>query len=165
MSLQEIYFIAEIVVGIAMMISIVIVAIELRQNTYIVRASMADQRQQRVNWLFKTLCTDNDFRIFHKRIDSEWDQMNDDDRYRAHCLGVVSLRSMLNELVAHFDGQISETEFRNLEWNMKFAARRPNIQSAYAFIKDGYGANVQRYWEALDKTRDPNLLTMPVKQC
>jgi hypothetical protein len=37
MSLQEIYFISEMVVGVAVIISIVFVAVELRQNTYMLR--------------------------------------------------------------------------------------------------------------------------------
>ena len=37
MALQEIYYIAEMVVGVAGIIFIVIVAIELRWNTYVVR--------------------------------------------------------------------------------------------------------------------------------
>ena len=41
MPLQEIYYIAEMVVGVAVIISIVFVAIELRQNTYMTRMSMA----------------------------------------------------------------------------------------------------------------------------
>ena len=47
MPLQEIYYVAEMIVGVAVIISIVFVAIELRQNTYIVRKSMADQREER----------------------------------------------------------------------------------------------------------------------
>ena len=42
MPLQEIYYVAEMVVGIAVIISIIFVAIELRQNTYITRKSMGD---------------------------------------------------------------------------------------------------------------------------
>ena len=49
MPLQELYYIAEMVVGLAVIISIVFVGIELRQNTYIVRKSMADRREQRVS--------------------------------------------------------------------------------------------------------------------
>ena len=50
MPLQEMYYIAEMVVGLAVIISIVFVAIELRQNTYLLRRSMQDERQKRQNW-------------------------------------------------------------------------------------------------------------------
>ena len=73
MPLQEIYYIAEMVVGVAVIISIVFVAIELRQNTYIVRKSMADQREEREDWLFKTLITNNELRQYHSRVVPEWD--------------------------------------------------------------------------------------------
>lgn len=154
MPLQELYYIAEMVVGLAVIISIVFVGIELRQNTYIVRKSMADRREQRVSWLFETLCTDNDFREFHRRIDSDWDQFDESEKYRAHCLAVRSISSMLNELVAYFDGQISLTEFRSLRWNMQNAKKRPNFDSAYQLLKNSYPLKVQQYWENLETSDD-----------
>ena len=127
MPLQEIYYIAEMIVGVAVIISIVFVAIELRQNTYIVRKSMADQREEREDWMFETLVTDGDFRKFHRGIDNEFDSFNSDERDRALFLGARTLRSILDELVTHFEGQISRDEFMALEWNMKVAASRPHV--------------------------------------
>ena len=115
MPLQEIYYIAEMVVGLAVIISIVFVAVELRQNTYITRKSMADQRSARLNWALETICTDADFRQFQRRIDTDYDDFDEDERYRAWALGMRSLTSMLDELVAYFDGQISDTEFISLK--------------------------------------------------
>ena len=61
MPLQEMYYIAEMVVGVAVIISIVFVAIELRQNTYLTRKSMADQREDRMGWLNQALLLDDEF--------------------------------------------------------------------------------------------------------
>ena len=60
------------------------------------------------------------------------------------------MRSILDELVTHFEGQISRDEFMALEWNMKVAASRPHVQKAYELIKESYPARVQNYWESLD---------------
>ena len=68
-------------------------------------------------------------------------------------LGVRILRSLLDELIAYFDGQISEDEWLNLKWNMEHAAKRPHIQAVYLWLKDGYSKKVQEYWEALDTSR------------
>ena len=149
MNLEEIYFLTQIGVGIAIIVSIVFVALELRQNSYLLRKSMADNRVQRINWLFETLVTDSEFRNFHQRIDSDYDSFTDDEKYRAMCLGIRSLRSMLDELCAYFEGQISKDEWISLQWNMKFAAKRPNVHRAYQFIKDSYPEKVQEFWEAL----------------
>ena len=75
---------------------------------------MGDDRLQRGNWLFETLATDNDFRSFHQRIGTECGNFNDDEKYRAIWLGVRSLRSMLDELVAQFEGHISKEEWMSL---------------------------------------------------
>ena len=159
MPLQEMYYIAEMVVGLAVIISIVFVAIELRQNTYMLRQSLADQREIRLNWLTETLCTDSDFRQFHRRLGREYDQMNDDDRYRAYWLGVRTLRSLFNELVAYYDGQISNTEFRNLEYDLKLVKRRPQFQRAYESMKAGYPKSVQLFWENLDTEGLPQIIS------
>ena len=150
MTLQEAYFVAEIVVSIAIIASIAFVALELKQNSYLLRKSMADQRVQRINWMVETICTDADFRDFERRIDTEYTTFDEDQRFRANMLGVKTLSSILNELVAYFDGQISEDEWLNLKWNMEHASRRPNVQAAYPWVKDGYSKKVQEYWEALD---------------
>jgi len=65
MSLQEIYYVAEMVVGVAVIASIVFVAIELRQNSYMLKKSMSDQRQARMNWFTESVIMDSDLRHFH----------------------------------------------------------------------------------------------------
>ena len=72
---------------------------------------MADQRSKRLNWALETICTDADFRQFQRRIDTDYDDFDEDERYRAWALEMRSLTPMLDELVAYFDGQISDTEF------------------------------------------------------
>ena len=150
MSLQEVYYGAEIVVGIAVIISIVFVAIQLRQNTYILNQTMADDRKKRIDWLTETICLDSDFRDFHRRIGIEYDQMNEDERYRAFWLGVRSLHSMLDELVGYFDGNITDSEFRVLELNLKNAKSRPHVEAAYQSLKTSYPMSVQNFWEDLE---------------
>ena len=49
MPLQEMYYIAEMVVGVAVY--------HLRQNTYVTRKSMGDAREQRINWFHETMST------------------------------------------------------------------------------------------------------------
>ena len=154
MTLEQAYFITQILVGIGFIVSIVFLAVQMRQNSYLLRKSMADQRTQRTNWMLETICTDDDFRNFERRIHTDYTDFDEDERFRANMLGVRILRSILDELVAYFDGQISEDERLNLEWNMEHAAKRPNVQAAYPWLKDGYSKKVQVYWEALDASRE-----------
>tara|TARA_B110000438_G_C15318829_1_gene438595 strand:+ start:278 stop:484 length:207 start_codon:yes stop_codon:yes gene_type:complete len=44
LSREEIYFITQIAVGIAVIISIIFVGLELRQNSFLMRKSMGDSR-------------------------------------------------------------------------------------------------------------------------
>ena len=154
MPLQEIYLITEILVGIGFIISIVFLAVQMRQNSFLLRNSMAVQARQRTYWLNETLCTNNDFRAFHRLIDTDWENFNEDDKYRASALAVTGLRSVLDELVAYYDGMITKNEWLSLQWNFKLAAKRPNFASAYELIKGSYQKKVQEYWEGLDVSGD-----------
>ena len=158
MSLQEMYYISEMFVGVAVISSIVFVALQLKQNTYMLNQTMADDRKKRIDWLTETICLDSDFRDFHRRIGIEYDQMNEDERYRAFWLGVRSLHSMLDELVGYFDGNITDSEFRALELNLKNAKVRPHIEAAYRSLKSSYPISVRKFWEDLD-TGDQSILT------
>ena len=150
MTLEQTYYISEILVGIGFIVSIIFLAIQMRQNSYLLRKSMADQRSQRVIWMAQTCSTNADFRDFERRIDTEYTTFDADEKFRANMMGVRTLSSILDELLAHFDGQISDDEWINLQWNMKLAIKRPNVQAAYLWLKDGYSKKVQEYWESLD---------------
>jgi len=153
MNLEEIYFLTQISVGVAVIISIIFVGLELRQNSVLMRKSMGNDRRQHLNWLFETLCTDNDFRVFHSRIDTDYDNFTEDEKYRAMMLGVRSLRPMLDELVDYFEGRLSQEEWINLESGMKLVATtRKNFEPAYqTFLKGHYPKKVEQYWENLPK--------------
>jgi len=152
MPLQEIYYIAEMVVGVAVIISIVFVAIELRQNTYVTRKSMGAEREQRLNWFMETMATDDDFRDFYYKLEFEgaFNGLDKKERYRAVAIGIRLTRPMLNELVAYYDGQISSDEFYSLETNIRRAKKRDFINAAYDFTKVAFPKKVQEHWERLE---------------
>jgi len=158
MTLEQTYYITEILVGIGFIVSIVFLALQMRQNSYILRKQMADQRLQRTNWMTETMVTDPDFRNFERRINKDYDTFNADEKFRADMLGVRIVQSILNELGAYFDGHISDDEWLNLQWNMRHAPKRPHIQSAYLWVKDGYSKQVQEYWEALDASGEGRIM-------
>ena len=113
MTLEQTYYISEILVGIGFIVSIIFLAIQMRQNSYLLRKSMADQRSQRVIWMAQTCSTNADFRDFERRIDTEYTTFDADEKFRANMMGVRTLSSILDELLAHFDGQISDDEWIN----------------------------------------------------
>ena len=152
MALQEIYYIAEMVVGVTVIISIVFVAIELRQNTYVTRKSMGAEREQRINWLTETMATNNDFMDFYYRIqfEDDYDNLDKKERARAIAIGIRVMRPMLNELVAYYDGQISADEFHSLATNIRRAKNRPFVSAAYEYEKVNYPNRVQNHWDKLE---------------
>ena len=151
MSLQEMYYIAEMVVGVAVIISIVFVAIELRQNTYLTKKSMADQREDRMGWLNQAVLLDDEFRKFQKKVISDWDGLDEDDKAKATQLGQQMLTPLLNELLAHFDNHLSTNEFRILKWTLEVICNRPHVRRAFEFLKPGYPDKVHNFYDDLCK--------------
>ena len=158
MSLEQTYYITQIIVGIGFILSIVFLAVQMRQNSYLLRKTMADGRRQRTNFLAETIVTDPDFRDFERRINKDYNTFNPDEKYRADILGVRIVQSILDELSAYFDGQISDDEWLNLNWNMRHAPKRPHVKAAYSWVKDGYSKKVQDYWESLDASGEIRFL-------
>ena len=110
MGLEQVYLVTEIVVEIAFVISIIFLALQVRQNSTFLRYSMSRDRRSNENWLFETLSTDGNFRAFHSRIMTDYENFNDDEKYRADSLAMRTLTSNLNELLAYQNGLITEDE-------------------------------------------------------
>ena len=158
MPLHEIYYIAEMVVGVAVIISIVFVAIELRQNTRIMKRDMAADRKQRMNWLLETGCTDSDFRAFHRKVDTEFDNLDDDEKWRANLFGARVVKSLLDELLDYLDGNITSDEWtakditilRAYEWDrINFATPEKRKR-----MVELWGMSEDELFDIRKKTRD-----------
>ena len=62
----------------------------------------------------------------------------------------MAMRSILDELVAYCDGQISTEEYENLKWYMRVAKGRLISLAAYEILKDAFPVKVQKHWEAAE---------------
>tara|TARA_B100000686_G_scaffold91674_1_gene98250 strand:- start:765 stop:1253 length:489 start_codon:yes stop_codon:yes gene_type:complete len=151
MPLEKLYHITEICVGIGFMISIVFLALQIRQNSTLLRHSMTLNRRENSAWMMRAICTDSDFRDFHSRIASEYENFNDDEKYRADSLAMHNITSNLDELLAYKRGLISKDEWTSLKYILEFTAARPNIQAVYERVKHQYPKEVQEFWETLPK--------------
>ena len=65
---------------------------------------------------------------------------------RATTLEIQILIPLLDELVAHFDNQLSKNEFRILDQGLKLISQRPHGQRAPQFLKDRCSSELQDYW-------------------
>ena len=154
MPLEKVYYITEICVGIAFVISIVFLAMQIRQNSTLLRHSMSLTRRSNETWLMTTVCTNDDFRDFHRRIERDYENFSADEKYRADALATHMLTSNLNELMAYKRGLISNDEWTSLKYVLQFTAARPNIQAVYERLKYQYPQDVRDFWEALPKQTD-----------
>lgn len=151
MPLEKLYYITEICVGIAFVISILFLAMQIRQNSTLLRHSMSLTRRSNESWLMTTICTNDDFRKFHSRILSDYENFSADEKYRADALATQMLTSNLNELMAYKRGLITNDEWISLSQILEFTAARPNIQAVYERVKDQFPQDVRDFWEALPK--------------
>jgi hypothetical protein len=154
MPLENFYYITEICVGIAFVISILFMAMQIRQNSALLRHSMSLNRKSNAAWLMREIATDADFRDFHRRIERDYKKFNADEKYRADAVAFHNLTSNLDELVAYKRGLITNDEWISLKYVLEFTATRPNIQATYERVKHQYRQDVRDFWEALPKHTD-----------
>ena len=146
MSLEKVYFISQIIVAVGFVISLIFVGLQVRQNTALLRQSMSAERLRAGDFLLERLVTDAEFRDFYYRGVTEPEKYSEDDRFRNQFLNIRTLRSTLSELIAYFDGHISEEEYAALNWNLELLAKKPEIDRAWAIIADRYSTKVQAHW-------------------
>ena len=151
MPLEKLYYITEICVGIAFVISILFLAMQIRQNTTLLKHSMSTRRRSTSGWLTRTIATDANFRDFHRRIERDYENFSADEKYRADAIAFHNMTSNLDELVAYKRGLISNDEWISLKHVLEFTAARPNIQEVYERVKHQYPQDVRDFWEALPK--------------
>jgi len=151
MPLENIYYVTEICVGLAFVISILFLAMQIRQNTTLLRHSMTTRRRSTSGWLMRTIATDADFREFHRRIETDYENFSEDEKYRADAVAFHNMTSNLDELVAYKRGLITNDEWISLKHVLEFTAARPNIQTVYERVKHQYPKDVRDFWEALPK--------------
>ena len=164
MSLETLYHITEICVGLAFVISILFLAMQIRQNSTLLRHSMTTRRRSTSAWMMRAIATDADFREFHRRIEMDYENFSSDEKYRADAVAFHNITSNLDELVAYKRGLITNDEWTSLKHILEMTAARPNIQTVYERVKHQYPQDVRDFWEALPKNTDrvqPMLDTKP----
>ena len=158
MTLEKLYLISQLVVAVGFVVSLIFVGLQVRQNTALLRETMAADRKQANDFLLERLITDSDFRNFHYRAATEPEKFNEDDRYRNLFVNWRSLRTALGELSSYFNGHISEDEYKRLIWNLELLAKKPEIERAWAIIETQYSKKVQNHWSnILEATREKSL--------
>ena len=149
MSLTQIYYIAEIVVGIAFVISVVFLALQVRQNSKIISRTYSMGWRRKEDWYAERIATDPDFRDFIQRIDREYDKFTVDEKFRADVLASGSLRLLLDGMIAYTEGNMSESDWLTLEPLLERVARKPNFNSVWTNIKNNYPEDIQIKFEAM----------------
>ena len=91
------------------------------------------------------------FRKFQKKVISDWDGLDEDEKAKATQLGQQMLTPLLNELLAHFDNHLSANEFRILKWTLEVICNRPHVRRAFEFLKPGYPDKVHNFYDDLCK--------------
>ena len=113
MPLEKLYYMTEICVGIAFVISILFLAMQIRQNTTLLKHSMSTRRRSTSAWLMRAIATDADFREFHRRIERDYENFSADEKYRHPHADIVkkwigeseSLLGDKKKSFIHYDGQ------------------------------------------------------------
>jgi hypothetical protein len=83
MTLEQGYFVTQIIGGIVLILSIMFLALQVRQNSKMIERSMTDDHRTSWHWTYDEVARSREFAQFHMNIGANWDNLDEIDRYRA----------------------------------------------------------------------------------
>lgn len=143
MTLEEAYFVSQIVAGIVLVASILFLALQVRQNSRLLARSMSEDNRNSQNSLWDQISYNREFAELHMKIGSDYDSLDDMDKYRAQFQSQKTIVNMLHSVDARMAGYLSDFEWHELQARIKFGMKRKNAQIVWKQIRNNYPTRVQ----------------------
>ena len=147
MTLEQGYFITQIIAGIILIASILFLALQVKQNAKMLERIMNEDHRNAENFLFDQISTDRDFASFHLKIATEYDALDSIDKYRAEFLALKNLLAILRSIRARDSNFISDEEWQDVLARIRYFGKRKNVEVVWQRIKQNYPAHVRKVWE------------------
>ena len=117
--------IAEIVASVAVVVTLIVLIIGVRENTDTVRASAYSSNLQSINQLQAEILSDPDaVRVYTAFIDEDTSGLDDEDRMRLTLILLSNFRSYESAYFSERYGLLGEEEWRRFDRNICFFFRK-----------------------------------------
>ncbi len=149
MTLEQAYFVSQIVAAVVLVASIIFLALQVRQNSKVLERSMMEDHRASQNSVIEEIFKNREFAEFHMRAGENYDALDEIDKYRAQRLATWRVRRICHVIQAKRDGFASDVDWAEFESTLKTAARRKNIQLAWVALKNDYPKPIRIIFESI----------------
>jgi len=147
MTLEQVYFVTQIVAAIVLIASIFFLALQVRQNSKLLARSMNEDNWNSQNALWDQIAFNREFAELHMKIGNDYDSLDDVDKYRAYFQSQKTITNMLHSVEARADGDLPDRQWRELQARIRFGMKRKNAQNVWKNIRNNYPKRVQDLFE------------------
>ena len=135
MALEQAYYISQITAVIVLIISIVFLALQVRQNTKMMQRSMIDDWHMNQNAVNEDIYRSREIADLHMKIGTDYDGLDDIDKHRALFLGLKNVRNLMSTVQAYVDGDLADNDWLSLKSRIRYASTRRNAHDVWKLIK------------------------------
>ena len=149
MTLEQVYYLSQIVAAVVLVASIIFLALQVRQNSKVIERSMMEDHRTAQNVVAQKVFEDREFADFHMRLRDEYEELDDVDKYRADFLARWRLRRTLRLVQSRLDGLVSDVDWEEFRRGGRESSNREGIRVTYERIKKNYPKAVQELYEEI----------------
>ena len=143
MTLEQLYYLAELVGTLAVIASLIYVAREVRQNTAMMRAN-ASQSWTDLNFQLSGPVAENrELAECWVKGENEFDQLDEVDQLRLIMYEWRALESWHHLFYLHEQGVLPEPQWRKLLWVFENLGQRQAVRASWQHHKDAYDKEFQ----------------------
>lgn len=149
-TLEQIYFVAEILAAIAVIASMIFVGIQLRQATRAVRSSTSQAHSALYHAIVVSIVRDGEFAHIWREALADFDGCSPDDRVRFVAQVSALFRYYESSRVQWLRGQLDPEHWFTIEQQAMSLAAQPGIRSWWALRRHWHSDDFQRWFEKLE---------------
>jgi hypothetical protein len=147
MTFDDLGNLGEFVAAIGVIVSLVYVAIQVRQNTRALRSSAIRELQAEVRQNAFALANDEALARIWRQANEDLGRLTEDERIRFFSLAMCQFSSYENLFFQHQSSTIDEETWQDFCKGMRFALSHPGYRSYWANMRSIYSSRFQSFVE------------------
>ncbi|HEX4881328.1 MAG TPA: hypothetical protein VFV18_03175 [Porticoccaceae bacterium] len=162
MSLEDIYFVSQIVSALALIVSLLFVGIQIRQNTLSTQTARHQSIVQAISDWSREVALNNDIANLMVRGSANFEQLDPVQRLQFALLHVALFRNYENIFYQHAQGAIDDHVWEGWAYRMRATFVLPGVRAWWTPQRDSYSDAFRDFLEAnpLATTNAPSHLAM-----
>ena len=148
MTLEQGYFITQIAGGIVLILSIIFLALQVRQNSRMLERVMNEDYRGHSHILFDQIAFNPEFADFYKKAITDYESLDDLQKFRAMFVARRGVRSIMQSVAAYLQGFVTADQFKITQESITQASKATNVKKEWERTKHLYSPEAQKIWDS-----------------